>query len=248
MHHTHCVHDMILVGLSFVIAVLGSFAALQLAVGIPSANSQRERWASILLSGAALGGGGIWGMHFIGMLACRMDIAVQYGTAMTVFSAFVGIAACAFGLAVYGQSTLTWSRLLIGGTVTGLGVAGMHYLGMAAMVMPAASVYNPGMVLLSLLIAIAAATAALWLAFNFRGWEQMAGGALLMGIAVSGMHYTGMAAVSFAPSDAPMEIPTGGVLAGDQLGIIIFIVTATLMAGLFILGLIRQRQREAISI
>ncbi|MDZ4350086.1 MAG: MHYT domain-containing protein [Xanthomonadaceae bacterium] len=248
MHHTQCVHDLVLVGLSFLIAVLGSFAALQLAVGIGAARSARERWYSILLSGAALGGGGIWAMHFIGMLACKMNMQVQYGTTLTMISALVAIAACSGGLALYGQSTLTNGRLVLGGIITGLGVAGMHYMGMAAMVMPADAVYNPGLVALSLGIAVGAATAALWLAFNFRGWEQMAGGALLMGIAVSGMHYTGMAAVTFAPTDGPVELPAGGVLGGEQLGILIFVVAAVLLAGLFIIGLIRQRQREAIEI
>ncbi len=248
MHHTQCVHDMVLVGLSFLIAALGSFAALQLAVGIASAQSPRERWLSIILSGAALGGGGIWAMHFIGMLACKMNIAVQYGTNLTLLSAVVGMAACALGLAVYGQNTLTNSRLILGGVLTGLGVAGMHYMGMAAMVMPADLVYDPMLVAASLLIAVVAATAALWLAFHFRGIEQMAGGALLMAIAVSGMHYTGMAAVSFAPSDADVAVPAGGVLGGEQLGIMIFLIAAILVTGLFIIGLIRQRQREAVSI
>src|SRR5690606_26726770 len=115
----------------------------------------------------------------------------------------------------------SWARLLLGGVLTGLGVAGMHYMGMAAMRMPAVTHYDMGFVALSVLIAIVAATVALWLAFNLRGWAQMLGSALVMGVAVCGMHYTGMYAANFVP-DA--TVTTSGGLGGAYLGQGIFAV------------------------
>ncbi len=195
-HAIQCIHDPMLVALSYLVAVLGSYTALQLAIGIPAARNQRDRTQAVLASGAAMGGA-IWAMHFIAMLACQMDVQVTYDLALTVLSAVIAMVSCMVGLGVAGSGVFAWSKLGLGGLFMGLGVAGMHYTGMAAMRMAATVHYDSSVVAISVVIAVVASCAALWLAFNMRGAALMLGSALVMGVAVCGMHYTGMAAAEF---------------------------------------------------
>lgn len=247
MEAVHCHHMTFLVVLSYLVSVLGSYTALQLAIGIPTAKNSTERWQALLASGAAVGGGGIWAMHFIAMLACQMNISVTYDLPLTALSALIGIAACTLGLAVASSGQFSWGKLVLAGVLMGLGVAGMHYTGMAAMLMPAQTVYDPTVVGLSILIAIVASIAALWLAFNLRGWMQLLGAALVMGVAVCGMHYTGMAAASFVPLARDVGEVAGG-LHGESLGITIFIVASILLFGTLVVTMMRQQQRTEIQI
>jgi hypothetical protein len=122
-----------------------------------------------------MGGGAIWAMHFIAMLGCQMEIPVAYDLTLTFASALVGIASCTVGLAVASSDTFSWSRLIVAGVAMGLGVGGMHYMGMAAMLMPATTVYDVNIVAISIVIAIAASIVALWLAFHMRGLVQLLG-------------------------------------------------------------------------
>ena len=247
MHAIHCHHNLFLVALSYLVSVLGSYTALQLAVGIPVAKNSTERWQALIGSGAAVGGGGIWAMHFIAMLACQMEIPVTYDLPLTALSALIGIAACTLGLAVASSGVFSWGRLALAGVLMGLGVAGMHYTGMAAMLMSARTVYDPTIVGLSIVIAIVASIAALWLAFNLRGWMQLLGAALVMGVAVCGMHYTGMAAASFVPlAQDTGEVSRG--LHGESLGITIFIVASILLFGTLVVTMLRQQRRTEIQI
>lgn len=247
MNAIHCHHNTVLVLLSYLVSVLGSYTALQLAIGIPAAKNARERWQALLGSGAAVGGGGIWAMHFIAMLACQMEIPVTYDLPLTVLSALIGIAACTLGLAVASSGVFSWGRLVLAGVLMGLGVAGMHYTGMAAMLMPAQTVYDPAIVGLSIVIAIVASIAALWLAFNLRGWMQLLGAALVMGVAVCGMHYTAMAAAGFMPVEQGAN-DVGRGLHGESLGITIFIVASILLFGTLVVTMLRQQQRTEIQI
>ena len=136
--HNAIHYDLLLVALSYVISVLGSYTALQLAIAIPQARS----WGTVLgwLAGAsvALGGGAIWSMHFIGMNAADMGVPVAYDASLTLGSLAMAIVASGVGLYVVGRGEGSVFKLLAGGTLTGLGVALMHYTGMAAMIMPAA--------------------------------------------------------------------------------------------------------------
>ncbi len=246
-HDIQCIHDPMLVALSYLVAVLGSYTALQLAVGIPAARSSTERLRAILASGGAMGSA-IWAMHFIAMLACNMDVQVTYEPVLTVVSALIAMASCMAGLAIAGSGVFTNVRLGIGGLFMGLGVAGMHYAGMAAMRMAAVAQYDTGIVALSVLIAVVASCAALWLAFNMRGAALMLGSALVMGVAVCGMHYTGMAAATFVPTGENPDIATAGGIGGQYLGATIFIVT-TLMLGLVLaISMIRQQRRALVRI
>ena len=246
-HAIQCIHDPLLATLSYLVAVLGSYTALQLAIGIPAATNSQDRTQAIVAAGAAMGGA-IWAMHFIAMLACHMDVVVTYGLGLTVLSALIGMASCMVGLAIAGGGVFSWSKLAIGGLFMGIGVAGMHYTGMAAMEMAASTSYDTTIVAISVLIAVVASIAALWLAFNMRGVAQMAGSALVMGVAVCGMHYTGMAAATFTPTMENVSVATSGGVAGAYLGASIFAVTTLLLATVLATSLIRQQRRAMVRI
>jgi NO-binding membrane sensor protein with MHYT domain len=192
-----------------------------------------------------MGGGAIWAMHFIAMLACNMDVPVSYDLGITALSAVIGIVSCMVGLAVAGTGVFDWGKLVLAGLCMGLGVTGMHYTGMAAMLMPAQTHYDTTLVGASALIAVVASIVALWLAFHLRGKWQMTGSALVMGLAVCGMHYTGMQAATFLP-DVHATANTG--LSGAYLGMGIFAVTTVLLAVVLSTSLLRQRQRELVQI
>ncbi len=246
-HAIQCVHDPLLVILSYLVSVLGSFTALQLAIAIPAAQTTAQRWRAVVAAGAAMGGGAIWAMHFIAMLACKMDIPVAYGLGLTVLSAVIGMGSCMAGLAIAGSGVFGWSKVIGAGVFMGLGVTGMHYTGMAAMLMPADTHYDTTLVAASGAIAIVASIVALWLAFNLRGWLQMLGSALVMGVAVCGMHYTGMQAASFVPNGAGEAALAGG-LSVANLGMGVFAVSTALLAAMLALSLLRQRQRAMVQI
>jgi len=243
-HAIQCVHDPLLVILSYVVSVLGSFTALQLAIAIPGATGA-ARWRAVAAAGIAMGGGAIWAMHFIAMLACRMNVEVTYDLPLTLGSAVIAVVSCMAGLAIAGTGVFNWGKLILGGVLMGLGVTGMHYAGMAAMLMPADTVYNSSLVVASAAIAVVASIVALWLAFNLRGWGQMLGSALVMGVAVCGMHYTGMLAASFVPDK---NAAAAGGVSGGYLGIGIFVVTTALLAAVLTISLLRQRQRAMVRI
>jgi NO-binding membrane sensor protein with MHYT domain len=199
-HDLHSAYDPMLVGLSIVIAVLASFTALTLA-GRVKESTGRARIVWLLGAATALGGG-IWSMHFVAMLAFSLSMPIQYNIGLTVASLVAAIVVTA--LALY---TITrWSghlSLAIAGIFAGIGVATMHYMGMAAMEMNATISYDPLLFTVSIIIAIVAATAALWLALNLDAtWHKVAA-AFVMGAAICGMHYTGMAATIFTHAAGP---------------------------------------------
>ncbi|MEU6997599.1 MHYT domain-containing protein [Nonomuraea sp. NPDC046570] len=161
------------------------------------------------LAGAAvaIGGTGIWTMHFIAMMGFSVQgTAIRYDVPLTVASALLAIVVVGAGLLLTSSGDARPLPLLGGGLLTGLGVAGMHYLGMAAMRMSAHVDYDPLVVGLSVLIAVVAATVALWFAMRVTGALAIGGAALMMGIAVCGMHYTGMfaMAVRLTPGRGPL--------------------------------------------
>jgi NO-binding membrane sensor protein with MHYT domain len=221
-------YDLPLVALSYVISVFGAYTALQLAVAIPTATG-KALWGWLFGAAAAMGGGAIWSMHFIAMLAYKMPMQVSYGTGLTLASLAVAIVVTGIGLYVVGRGEGGALRLAGGGLFTGLGVGSMHYTGMAAMVMPATLSYRPLLFVLSLVIAVVASIAALWLAFNLRGNWQMFGSAFVMGAAVCGMHYTGMAAAIITPSIRPTAAPALEMSAGD-LALYVAVITAVLLS------------------
>lgn len=197
-------YDPGLTALSFVIAVAASYAALDFAGRVQSTSGQRHR-ALWLMGGAVAMGTGIWSMHFVSMLAFQLPQSVSYDVWITLLSLACGIVASGIALWLMSRSSSSLRLVAGGGICMGLAIAWMHYTGMAAMRLPASLHYNWAIVSLSVAIAIIASFAALWLAFRLRNeflqqrtWQKL-GSALVMGIAISGMHYTGMAATQFVP-------------------------------------------------
>jgi diguanylate cyclase (GGDEF)-like protein/PAS domain S-box-containing protein len=192
-------YDPVLVGLSVAVAVFASFTALNLAGRLLAADNHSRPWW--LLAAALALGGGIWSMHFVGMLAFRMPMVVAYDVRLTLLSLILPIGVVGAGLHTVSRFGNQWRPLLAAGVLAGLGVVVMHYVGMAAMRMPGGDIsYDPLLVGASIVIAIVAATAAFWLAFRTtRTWERLAA-AVVMGLAIAGMHYTAMAAATFKMS------------------------------------------------
>lgn len=198
-------YDMLLVLVSYAIAVFGSYVGLNLAIRVPAAKPGSDLYFWVALSSIAIGGA-IWSMHYIGMMAVDMQMPVTYNIGMTVVSMLLAIVFVAVGIIIVGRGTPSIAKLLGGGTLTGLGVAAMHYTGMASMQMNATMSYNTTLLAASIVIAIVAAIAALWLAFNLRGNLQRFGSAFIMGIAVCGMHYTGMVAMEMTHTGEMMSM------------------------------------------
>jgi PAS domain S-box-containing protein len=198
-----------LVALSVLIAMFASYAALDLAGRVTAASGwTRAVW---LLGGAGAMGTGIWSMHYIGMLAFILPIPVAYHWPTVLLSLFAAILASVIALYVVSRQKMGVSQAVAGSALMGAGIAGMHYIGMAAMRLPALCRFNSFLVILSVVFAVLISLAALWIAFHFRdektgiGWEKLAGAAV-MGAGISVMHYTGMAAASFIPSGMPADL------------------------------------------
>src|SRR5437867_1593483 len=198
-----------LVALSVVIAMLASYAALDLAARVTAASGRtRAVW---LLGGAGAMGTGIWSMHYLGMLAFVLPIPVAYHWPTVLLSLFAAILASVIALHVVSRQHMSVSRVVDGSVLMGAGIASMHYIGMAAMRLPAVSHFNSVLVVLSVVLAVLISFVALSIAFQFRnektglGWGKLAG-AIVMGSAIPVMHYTGMAAASFTPSSVPADL------------------------------------------
>jgi len=192
-----------LVLLSVMVAITSSYVSLDMSSRVTAASGHKTWY---WLGGGSMSMGlGIWSMHFIGMLAFRLQVPLNYDVAITLLSLLIAIAASAFSLRTASRDTLRGRRLVSAGSLIGFGIAAMHYTGMAALKMQPPIRYQPLLVALSLVIAVAASTGALWSAFKLRletlfsAFWKKAGSAVLMGTAIYGMHYTGMVAANFAP-------------------------------------------------
>ncbi len=239
-------YDPYLVALSITVACLASYTALDLGGRV----SGSRRWAQLawLATAATAMGGGIWSMHFIGMLAFLMPIPVTYDLGLTLLSLVVAIGVTGFGFFMIGTRRVTELEFALSGIFVGIGVVSMHYTGMAAMRMPAGIRYDPILVTLSVLIAIGASNVALWLAFRTTISRQRLLSAIIMGAAISGMHYTGIAAATFI-ADPTMDGAHGKpALAQRDLALAIATITfvillLALVASAFDRKLV-QRSRE----
>ncbi|MBO1415859.1 MHYT domain-containing protein, partial [Streptomyces sp. FH025] len=180
--------------LSYLMACAGAALGLRCTLrGLAASGSARRNW---LLTAAAAIGSGIWTMHFVAMFGFSVDgTELRYNVPLTVLSLVVAVLVTGLGLTVVCYGGHRGLALLGGGFTTGVGVAAMHYLGMASVRMRGALRYDAGTVALSVLVAVGAATAALWAAVTIRNVYAAAAASLAMGLAVSCMHYTGMAAV-----------------------------------------------------
>jgi NO-binding membrane sensor protein with MHYT domain len=194
MHLQPMNYDLTLVAMSFLAALMASYAALDMGSRLRRA-SRNARW--VWLGGSAVVlGGGIWSMHFIAMLAMSAGVPIGYDFDLTALSLLTAVGIVAFGLHLVTRPSPSIARQIAAGCIVGAGVAAMHYTGMAAMILDGTVRYDPLLVGASLAVAVVAATAALWLTLNLtRPWQRVAA-AVVMAIAVCGMHYTAMSATS----------------------------------------------------
>ncbi|MER5200101.1 MHYT domain-containing protein [Streptomyces sp. NPDC002755] len=218
---------------AFVMACLGGALGLRCIVRtLLNGGSWKPGWLAL---GAASIGCGIWTMHFIAMIGFQVEeTRIGYHVGLTVLSLAVAVVVVGVGVFIVGYRGAGRGSLSLAGAVTGVGVAAMHYLGMAALQLNGDIEYAPRTVALSVLIAVVAATAALWAAVTIRGFLTSLGASLVMGVAVSGMHYTAMAAVSVhvhgAASSWAGDSPTS-LLLPMLIGPVIFL----LMAGVVVM-------------
>ena len=195
-----------LIAASVLVAIMAAFTSLRLTSGL-SAQPIVRRKMRIAQASVALGGG-IWSMHFIGMLAFDMGMPVSYDVPITALSMILAWAVCAVAFFVVSRGATSFGRIALSGVLMGGGVAIMHYTGMSAMRMPARMSFDTTLVVVSVVIAIVASSVALWLAFNIKKTWQMAAASVVMGVAVTGMHYTGMLAARFTmiESQTPAQV------------------------------------------
>ncbi len=243
--------DLGLVALSFLFAVIGSFVALT-AAGRVKARDGRISLSNLITVGVALGGIGVWSMHFIGMLALQMDVGSSYSMTETFASLVVVVVAASLAVRYAAHNPESLPRLAVAGTGLGLSVVVMHYMGMFGLKIYGFIDWNWLLVGLSVVIAVVASTVALWLAFNTPTLSRRVLAAVAMGVAVCAMHYTGMAAAEFiCTTDTRSAIPQGsGFISSFRLPSLV-IVTTVLMTVMLSLDqgfqYLRHRQTKSMA-
>jgi PAS domain S-box-containing protein len=230
---------------SVLIAIVASYAALDLLGRLTSARGRiRLAW----LSGGAIAMGlGIWAMHFKGMLACRLPVPVEYHWPTVLASLLVAILASAVALYIASRQKMGPVEVLTGSVILGGGLAGMHYIGMAAMRLPAITHFSPVLVTCSILLAILFSVITLLLAFRLREetrWSgpRRLGSATVIGVAISAIHYTGLAAASFTPALPPNLLHAVSISPLGNNGIVI--ATLTVLAAAIATSSVDRIQSE----
>ena len=223
-----------LVILSIVVATIGAYVAIEIARGVRVGDGRRRiLWTT---GGALAMGLGIWSMHFVGMLALHLPLAVWYDIPLTFASFFAAVAGCAVAFIIFNRPAASWWLLALSSIVMGLAIAGMHYIGMAGMRTGGRVIYDRLIVAASVGVAITVSFAALALTRNLmefgpqsRAWLKKSGASLVLGSAVAGMHYTGMAAAHFTAAPAGWRPSDDLVLGTYQLGLVVVITSLTLL-------------------
>jgi PAS domain S-box-containing protein len=227
-------YSIALIVMSIVVAAIGAYAAVEIAQRVRASEGRRRyRW---IYGGALTMGLGIWSMHFVGMLALRLSIPVWYDVLLIIASALAAIVGCAIAFFIFNRDSVGWPLLALASVFMGVAIAGMHYTGMAGMRMGAEIAYDPLIVAASVAIAVVVSFAALVVTRNLieapperRRWFRSAAASLLLGLAVVGMHYTGMAAATFTRGAANWKPTDGLVLGTYQLGLVVAIVSVVLL-------------------
>jgi diguanylate cyclase len=234
-----------LVILSVVVAAMASYTALDLARRVTT--TQGSAAIVWLLGGACAMGTGIWSMHFVGMLAFSLPIAMAYHVTTTLISMVIAVVVSAFALYVVSRRELSVNHFIAGGILMGLGISAMHYTGMAAMDMWPSISYDAIRVIASVAIAIAASLVALLIAMKLPQYEERIArpaqgmSALAMGLAIAGMHYTAMSAARFAPNTICLS---GTSVNNAWLAGVIALVTFTILSITLLLSMLDSRYKQ----
>jgi NO-binding membrane sensor protein with MHYT domain len=234
------IYEPSLVLLSLVIAIQGSYVALRIALQISGSHGQTRR---LLLAGAACSlAVGIWGMHFIGMLAARLPVSVNYLVLPTLLSFLICVLVVGVAIEAVSLWPRTYFTLAAAPIAMGSGIVAMHYTGMWALHASTHMAHNPVMVATSILISIVASAMALWLTFNDARRPSLFVSAMLLGLAISGMHYTAMAGTTLYPltNAAP---PTSPAVSPDLLAIVVAVV-AFALSGVFLLTFVPDQSSQ----
>jgi len=240
-------YDPLLVAISFVIAVLAAYVALEFTERVTRARGRvRSFW---WLGGAVAMGVGIWSMHFVGMLALELPVPMQFDVPLVLLSVLVAIAASALALHIGSQARLPMRALFPASLLMGTAISGMQFIGMAAMRIPAAISWSAVFVAASIGMAIAASFATITLAFRLRRDEgrlfgrMKLGAAIIIGFSVVGMHYTGMAAASFGPATGQAQSGPGLLLPVQGLSVAVIAGTLLILGLALASAAIDERER-----
>jgi PAS domain S-box-containing protein len=242
-------YNHLIVVLSAGIAVLASYTVLDLAERVTAAHGMvRRAW---LISGAAAMGIGIWSMHYTALLAFHLPVAVWYHWPTVLLSFLAAIASSLVALYVVSLKRLGIPAAVAGSVLQGAGIAALHYIAMAAMRLPAMCHYSPAIVALSLFLAMAGSCLCLWLTFLFRqepsgGKLRKAAGAVLMGTAITAMHYSGMAAVSFTASAAVPDLSHAVEVTSLGIAGIVAVAVMVLLGAVVTVLVDRLQERNAL--
>ncbi|MGK5004650.1 PAS domain S-box protein [Janthinobacterium sp. LB2P70] len=249
MQYIYGTHNAWLVLFSIGIAIFASFMALQIAGMARSSERGFQRQTAIITGAIALGGG-IWSMHFIGMLAFDICTRVSFDPGLTLLSMLPGMAASWVALHLLARPSINWQQLVVGGVLVGVGIGSMHYSGMAAMQTSLTLRYQPWLFALSLLVAVTMAMLALWVRFGLSAMRQrqrlsplasLLLSSVVMGLAISGMHYTGMLAARFSGTPTAGENTITVQASFVALAVALITVTLTVFVAAAN-GLLRYRQ------
>jgi NO-binding membrane sensor protein with MHYT domain len=231
-HIDHFSHGLYTPGMAFLVMMLGAAVGLRCTLrALNSTGWDKRTW---LLMGSTAIGSGIWTLHFIAMLG--FDVGgtdVRYNVPLTLLSLVLAVAVVSVGVFIVGNSHATGLALLVGGLITGSGVSVMHYSGMAAVRISGSIHYDMAKVGLSIVIALVAAVAALWIVLNIKGVRATVAAAVIMGAAVSAMHYTAMWAVGVEDVGS-MPAPEGASAFEFLLPLTIGIGTVLFIASTFV--------------
>ncbi|WP_427914608.1 MHYT domain-containing protein [Ramlibacter sp. MMS24-I3-19] len=235
-------YDVPLVLISVLVAVLASYAALALAERVHHVAQGAVR--SWVTGGGFAMGSGIWAMHFVGMLAFRLPVPLGYDPQLTLVSWLLPVVASSAALWQVSLPQVTRRHLAISAVLLALGISAMHFVGMAALRMQPAIVWTPWLVVMSVLLALGAAAASLWIAFRLRdsgeqAWRTRTVAALVMGLAIAGMHYTGMAAANFPAGSRSLAVSSVFALTG--LALLVIVGTVAVLAIALIMAVFDAR-------
>jgi len=221
-------YDPILVIISVLVSIVGAYTCFDLVIQIPKNEYSVSR--KLLIGAAFAIGGSIWAMHFVAMLAVKLPVEIRYDVLTTIISGLVSVFMTALALLIVSAGSYSLTRIIVAGMIMGAGISSMHYVGMSAIRGNCGLSYSVFWLSISVLIGMVASSASLWAAMKLHGvWRRLVA-ALVMGLSISGVHYTGMLGTSFLAIDRALEF-TQPILSPFSLGLVTALATFVILGG-----------------